>query len=50
VNLVPRPGVAAGDRDLGRARAVHLDDPVAEAARLEAEQFGHWLAAGIISA
>ena len=31
VDLVPRPGVIAGD--LGRARAVHLDDPVAEAAQ-----------------
>jgi hypothetical protein len=33
VELVPRLGVVAGDRDLGRARAVHLDDAVAEAAQ-----------------
>jgi hypothetical protein len=33
VELVPRLGVVAGDRDLGRARAVHLDEAVAEAAR-----------------
>jgi hypothetical protein len=35
VDLVPRrSGVVAGDRDLGRARAVHLDDAVAETAQL----------------